>query len=106
MALVLSDRQREILRGVVEEFVATGQPVGSRYLVERSGLHISPSTVRSELAELEHLGLLTHPQTSAGRMPTESGYRYYATEVLQRLEPRESQGFTLETVETGIESVL
>jgi heat-inducible transcriptional repressor len=106
MTPVLSERQQEILRRVVEEFVASGQPVGSRYLVERSGLNVSSSTVRSELAELEHLGLLTHPHTSAGRIPTESGYRYYATEVLQRLEPRESQGFPLETVETGIESVL
>jgi heat-inducible transcriptional repressor len=106
MAVVLTDRQREILRHVVEVFVASGDPVGSKHLVERSGLHVSSSTVRSELAELEQLGLLTHPHTSAGRVPTESGYRYYATEVLQRLEPRETQGFPLETVQTGIESAL
>ena len=65
--------------GVVEEYVATGEPVGSKTLVERSGLHVSSSTVRSELAELESLGLLTHPHTSAGRIPTEAGYRFYAT---------------------------
>jgi heat-inducible transcriptional repressor len=62
----LTDRQREILRRVVEEYIATGQPVGSKHLVERAGLTVSPSTVRSELAELERLGLLTHPHTSAG----------------------------------------
>jgi heat-inducible transcriptional repressor len=84
----LSERKREILRNVVEEYVATGQPVGSKGLVERSGIRASSSTVRYELAELETLGLLTHPHTSAGRVPTESGYRLYADELLDRLDPR------------------
>lgn len=84
----LSARQRDILRRVVDEYVATGQPVGSKTLVERSGLRVSPSTVRHELAELERHGLLTHPHTSAGRVPTEDGYRLYADELLERLDPR------------------
>ena len=84
----ISDRKRDILRRVVEEYVATGEPVGSRTIVERSGLPVSSSTVRHELAELESLGLLTHPHTSAGRIPTDAGYRFYAEEVLQRQEPR------------------
>ena len=84
----LSERKREILRRVVEEYVATGQPVGSKGLVERASLQVSSSTVRYELAELETLGLLTHPHTSAGRVPTETGYRYYADQLLDRLEPR------------------
>src|SRR5437763_14661478 len=88
MTIPLSDRQREILRQVVEEFVGTGQPVGSRTLVERSGLRVSPSTVRAELAELERLELLTHPHTSAGRVPTEAGYRVYVDQLLARKEPR------------------
>jgi heat-inducible transcriptional repressor len=62
--------------------------VGSKSLVERSGMHVSSSTVRSELAELEQVGLLTHPHTSAGRVPTDSGYRYYASTLLERLEPQ------------------
>jgi heat-inducible transcriptional repressor len=86
--LKLTDRQREILRRLVEEYISTGQPVGSKYLVERAGLRVSPSTVRSELAELERLGLLTHPHTSAGRVPTETGYRLFVEGVLDRLEPR------------------
>jgi heat-inducible transcriptional repressor len=86
--ILLSDRQRDILGHVVEEYVATKQPVGSRALVERSALGVSPSTVRSELAELERLGLLTHPHTSAGRVPTEAGYRIYVDELLQRPESR------------------
>jgi heat-inducible transcriptional repressor len=84
----LSPRKREILRLVVEEYVASGQPVGSRALVDRSGLHLSSSTVRNELAELEGLGLLTHPHTSAGRVPTESGYDAYAQELVDTIETR------------------
>ena len=84
----LTQRQSEILRLVVEEYVATGQPVASKALAERSGLDVSPSTVRGELAELERLGLLTHPHTSAGRVPTDHGYRFFADRLLERPEPR------------------
>jgi heat-inducible transcriptional repressor len=84
----LTARQREILLGVVDEYVTTGQPVGSRRLVEAVGLEVSASTVRNELAELEARGLLTHPHTSAGRVPTESGYRLYVDGLLARLERR------------------
>jgi heat-inducible transcriptional repressor len=84
----LTPRQSEILRRVVEEYVAAGQPVGSKHLVERAGLDVSASTVRHELAELEAVGLLTHPHTSAGRVPTQHGYRIYVDGLLDRLEPR------------------
>ena len=66
--------------------MTTGEPVGSKALVERGGIDVSPSTVRNEFAALESLGLLTHPHTSAGRLPTERGYRLYAGSVLDRLE--------------------
>jgi heat-inducible transcriptional repressor len=84
----LTPRQQEILRRVVQEYVSTGQPVGSKSLVERWSLPVSASTVRNELAELEARGLLTHPHTSAGRVPTERGYRLFAADVLDRLEPQ------------------
>ena len=84
----LTPRQRDLLVHVVEEYVETGQPVGSKHLVERGALTVSPSTVRSELAELEARGLLTHPHTSAGRVPTDRGYRFYAGELLARADPR------------------
>jgi len=105
---MLTDRQREVLRIVVEEYVATSQPVGSKHLVERSGLRVSPSTVRAALAELERLGLLMHPHTSAGRVPTESGYRYYASEVLERPERRGPERFALDptAVRSEIEAAL
>jgi len=102
----LTPRQREVLRRVVEHYVETGEPAGSRTLVERGGLMVSPSTVRAELAELEHLGLLTHPHTSAGRVPTEEGYRYYAHVLLTEPEPRPSAlGLEL-AVQNEIESAL
>jgi len=103
----LTQRQEEVLRRVVEEYVATGQPVGSKHLVERAGLPFSPSTMRNVLAELEGLGLLTHPHTSAGRVPTERGYRYYADRLLERLEPRPAAfPLNLTAVRSEVESAL
>src|SRR6478609_4140390 len=103
----LSERQSAILRRVVEEFVNTKQPVGSKMLVERSDLRVSPSTVRAELAELETLGLLTHPHTSAGRVPTEAGYRYYADELLrQPSSPPAEFPLDLHSRRTEVESAL
>src|SRR4051812_7659586 len=86
--IALSDRQRDLLVRVVEAHVATGQPVGSKTLVAQAALGVSPSTVRSDLAELERLGLLTHPHTSAGRLPTEVGDRLYVDALLARPQPR------------------
>lgn len=79
---MLSQRQELLLGKVVEEFSATGQPVGSRVLAADHEILWGPSTVRSELATLEDLGLLAHPHTSAGRVPTDAGYRYYVDNVL------------------------
>lgn len=73
----LTERQRTVLQTVVEEYVRTGAPVGSKHIAGREGIDYSPSTVRYELARLEELGLLGHPHTSAGRVPTDRGYRYY-----------------------------
>ena len=73
----LDARSQAILRAVIEEYVATAIPVGSLALVERYGLGVSSATVRGVLADLEAAGLLTHPHTSAGRIPTDAGYRFY-----------------------------
>jgi heat-inducible transcriptional repressor len=70
-------RAQAILRAVIEEYVNTATPVGSQALVEKYNLPVSSATVRNVLAELEGAGLLTHPHTSAGRVPTDIGYRYY-----------------------------
>ena len=103
----LTQRQRDLLARVIAEYIATGQPVGSRYLVERAGLSVSPSTVRNELAELEARGLLTHPHTSAGRVPTERAYRLHADELLARQEPRpESFPLDLSELRREVDSAL
>ena len=78
----LTPRQRTVLGLVVREHVKSALPVGSRALVESYGLDVSPATVRSELARLEELGYLTHPHTSAGRVPTHEGYRYFVERLI------------------------
>src|ERR1051325_2794681 len=93
--ITLSERQWQILRGIVEAYVAMGDPVGSRTLVERAGLSVSSSTVRNELAELEARGPPTRRHASAGRIPAGRGYRYYADGLLERLEPH-PEGFPLD----------
>jgi heat-inducible transcriptional repressor len=77
---VLTERQELVLRRVVEEYLDAGVPVGSKSLA--AGFAWGPSTIRHELATLEELGLLAHPHTSAGRVPTESGYRYFVDRLL------------------------
>jgi heat-inducible transcriptional repressor len=78
----LTARQAEVLRSVVEAHVSLGQPVGSKWLAENYEMPWGPSTIRAELARLEELGLLQHPHTSAGRVPTDHGYRHYADKLL------------------------
>src|SRR5919199_4167096 len=78
----ISDRQREILLKTLELYVSTGAPVGSHALTEK--VDASSSTTRAELAHLEARGLLTHPHTSAGRVPTDAGYRYYVDALMHR----------------------
>jgi heat-inducible transcriptional repressor len=79
---MLSARQQQILRRVVDSYLESGKPVGSATIAERDDVEWGPSTVRNELAALEREGYLTHPHTSAGRVPTDSGYRFYADALL------------------------
>jgi heat-inducible transcriptional repressor len=79
---MLSERQQRILDLVVDSYLETGAPVGSKAIAERAEIEWSPSTVRAEFAELERQGFLTHPHTSAGRVPTDAGYRFYADALL------------------------
>ena len=86
MSMELSSRQQIILRAVVEGHVELGQPVGSKWLADAKAMPWKPSTIRAELARLEELGLLQHPHTSAGRVPTDHGYRHYVDELLDDRE--------------------
>jgi len=85
-ALELTDRQRTVLRAVVEDYVLTAVPVGSKALLGRYALGVSPATVRGAMAELEALGLLSHPHTSAGRVPSDLGYRLYVESLMREAE--------------------
>ena len=73
----MESRQQKLLTLVIENYIATAEPVGSRFLVEKAGLDWSEATVRNELRALEEGGYLSHPHTSAGRVPTTKGYEYY-----------------------------
>ncbi|MBN1492519.1 MAG: heat-inducible transcription repressor HrcA [Candidatus Omnitrophica bacterium] len=78
----LSERKETILQLIVNSFIQYPEPVGSKTLLQRSGLGVSPATIRSEMNELERLHYITHPHTSAGRLPTDKGYRYYVDHLL------------------------
>ena len=79
----LSDRKMQILRAVVEFYIKTGEPVGSKYLQDNEFDRLSSATIRNEMAELEEMGFLCHPHTSAGRIPTEFGYRLYVDSLMR-----------------------
>jgi heat-inducible transcriptional repressor len=79
----LNERSREIFRGIVDSYVASGEPVGSRTLSRRLGQNLSPATIRNVMADLEEAGLLYSPHTSAGRLPTEAGLRLFVHGLLE-----------------------
>lgn len=79
----LSDRKKRILKAVVEAHIQGGEPVGSKYLTESKQLTCSSATIRNEMAELENMGYLEQPHTSAGRIPSKQGYRFYVDSLLE-----------------------
>jgi len=90
---VLNERSLQLLKALVERYISDGQPVGSRALSKDSGLKLSPATIRNVMADLEDLGLLHSPHTSAGRVPTVSGYRLFV-DTLLTVKPLESKDLT------------
>lgn len=89
----LSERKKQILRAVIETYIDTAEPVGSKSVMERAGLNVSSATIRNEMAELEALGLLEQPHTSAGRIPAPRGYRFYVNDLMEehRLSVQETE---------------
>ena len=79
----LDARARHLLRSLIAQYIAEGQPVGSRSLARSSGLDVSPATIRNVMADLEELGLVAAPHTSAGRIPTVPGYRMFVDSLLE-----------------------
>lgn len=82
----LTERQQNILRLVVQEYIRTAMPVGSKTIAMDYNLSVSPATIRNEMALLEEFGYLSHPHTSAGRVPTELGYRYFVEKLMEQTE--------------------
>jgi heat-inducible transcriptional repressor len=80
----LTDRKKRILRAIVETYIATAEPVGSKAVAERAGLDVSSATIRNEMADLTEMGYLEQPHTSAGRIPSAAGYRLYVNELMDR----------------------
>lgn len=84
MASKLDERKKRILKVITDDYIASGEPVGSRTIARRYDLGLSPATIRNEMADLEEGGFLEQPHTSAGRVPSERGYRYYVDALMSR----------------------
>jgi heat-inducible transcriptional repressor len=82
----LTEREKIILRHIIEDFILTANPVGSRYISKKTDINLSPATIRNVMSDLEDLFYITHPHTSGGRVPTDKGYRYFVNELMD-LEP-------------------
>ena len=92
--MAITERQMMILKAIIDDYIATGIPVGSRTLSKRMDMSISPATIRNEMADLEESGYLEQPHTSAGRMPSDKAYRLYV-DTLMKVSRRESERFPL-----------
>ena len=86
----LPERKRKVLYAVVHDFIMSAEPVGSTQVAKKKGINLSPATVRTVMAELEERGFLGHPHPSAGRIPTDAGYRFYVDQ-LMKLRPLSHQ---------------
>ncbi|MGY4397746.1 heat-inducible transcriptional repressor [Sphingomonas sp. UYAg733] len=93
----LNDRARDVFRVVVESYLDTGSPIGSRTIAQLSGLNLSPASIRNVMQDLEELGLLAAPHTSAGRMPTEIGLRLFVDGMMHALEPSAEERAAIES---------
>lgn len=96
----LDERKKRILESIIKDYVETAEPVGSRAVVKKHDLRISPATVRNEMADLEDMGFLEQPHTSAGRIPSEQGFRYFVDWMMEKEHLSDSEVETLQKVLT------
>lgn len=98
---IMNERQSKILVAIIEEYTKTGLPVGSSVLAEKYGFAVSSATLRNDMAALEDAGLLYQPHTSAGRIPTDAGYRYFVEEIMpdRELSKKEQQALRKELLQ-------
>jgi heat-inducible transcriptional repressor len=100
----LSDRARQVLQALLFEYTVTAEPVGSRQLAKKYALGLSPATIRNTMADLEEMGYLGQPHTSAGRVPTDKAYRFYVDSLMGRVELRRAEALRLQRQVTGTRS--
>ncbi len=96
VAMTLDERKRRILESIIKDYVETAEPVGSRAIVKKHALNISAATVRNEMADLEDMGYLEQPHTSAGRIPSEKGFRYYVDCMMEKESLNDEEAEVLE----------
>lgn len=92
MTCQMDDRKNKVLQAIIEDYVATAEPVGSRTIARKYNLGVSPATIRNEMSDLEEQGYLEQPHTSAGRIPSDRGYRYYVDCLMQMRDVTSSEG--------------
>jgi len=105
----LSQRKKAILDAIVRDYILHGEPLGSRTVMQRHGFTFSPATIRNDMADLEEVGLLSQPHTSAGRIPSQKGYRFFVDHLMQAYVPTlEEQQFVrrLQQTSRAVEAVL
>jgi len=88
---MLDERKKRILEAIIDDYITTGEPVGSRTIAKKYILGLSSATIRNEMSDLEDLGFLEQPHTSAGRIPSDKGYRYYVDQIMQLQRPSPSE---------------
>ncbi len=99
----LSDRKKQILASIIEMYIKSGEPVGSKGLIASTGMTVSSATVRNEMSELDSLGYLEQPHTSAGRIPSQKGYRYYVDNLMKT---RDVDELTKRLIDAGVSSAV
>lgn len=102
MAYELTEREKSILRYVIQQFILTANPVGSRNIAKRYDIGLSPASIRNIMSDLEETGFLNHPHTSAGRVPTDKGYRFYVDTLM---DPPNLQSIEKDLISSGLEAI-
>ena len=87
----LQERKMKILQAIIRNYLETGEPVGSRTISKYTDLNLSSATIRNEMSDLEEMGLITQPHTSAGRIPSDKGYRFYVDQLIHEKETEFTQ---------------
>ena len=91
---VLSERKKQILKAIIDVHIRLGEPVGSKFLTQNEQIALSSATIRNEMAELEEMGYLEQPHTSAGRVPSSAGYRLYVDSLMNRYPVTSASGMS------------